>query len=381
MKYLKVFHRDILTVRSHQWKYYVEPYTACPFKCTYCLYWQSGANVTNPRPPGDLLPAVNADIATMSKKQIVYIGATIDPYQDLEKTVHSTRQILRTLAEHEIPVVILTKSPLILRDLDLLQEFNKWHSLLVQFTLLTTNQSKVQVLERGAPSAEERLNAASKLASCGIPIHFHLSPVIPGLYETGELDATVRAIADHGGQCVYSNILGMRYRNTGVFFESMEKLKPGAAERIRSEYKRNGETNKNVYSPSLDFIRAEMSVLRDVCCRNKIDFICEFMPGLDAYEPSRFERGIFQFGLPAVYQMMRLFDGSSERMDWRCFSRKIMKQFNAIDNEYLGLLSAFWDNGQLFDNTIIGNEIVDGKRVYFRTKQMHSARGKVLSWD
>jgi DNA repair photolyase len=379
MKYLKVFHRDILTVRSHQWKYYVEPYTTCPFKCTYCLYWQSSAYIRNSRPPGDLRSAFNEDLAAMSKKQIVYIGATIDPYQAQEKTIHATRQILYSLIDHDIPIVILTKSPLILRDLDLLQEFHKQHSLLVQFTLLTTNQGKVQVLERGAPSAKERLDAASRLASCGIPVHFHLSPVIPGLYDTGELDATVRAIADNGGQCIYSNILGMRYRNTGVFFKSMEMLNPEAVRRIRSQYKKNGDSRKNVYSPSLDFIYTEMSTLRDVCCRNRIDFICEFMPGLNVFEPSRFENGIFRFGLPAVYQMAQLFDGSS--MNWEHFSNRILERFSAVDDEYICLLNAFWDSGQLFDNTAIGTEIVDGKRIYFRTKQMNSERGAVLSWD
>jgi DNA repair photolyase len=380
-KYLKIFHRDILTVRSHQWKYYVEPYSSCAFRCTYCLYWQSSANVKCLHPQKDLLPSVAVEIAKMQRKQIVYLGATIDPYQELEESACSTRQILCKLVEKDLPVVILTKSPLILRDLDLLQEIHKRHQLLVQFTLLTTNPDKVRVLEQAAPSAEERLKAASALAHSGIQVHFHLSPVIPGLYETNELHATVRAIADHGGQCIYSNILGMRYRNTGVFFQSMKKLNPEAAARIRSEYKRDGRPDKNVYSPSFDFIYIEMSRLRDICFRNHIDFICEFIPGLDEYDSSRFEKGIFLFGLPAVYQMVPLFGASSERMDWSSFSEKLRNRFEALDDEYLSLLKYYWDDGQLFDNTRIGTEIVEGRRLYFRTSRINSAKGIVLSWD
>jgi DNA repair photolyase len=379
MKYLKVFHRDILTVRSHQWKYYVESYSGCAFRCTYCLYWQSRANVTFLHPPKDLHAAVESDISSMRKKQIVYLGATIDPYQGLEEKLFSTRMILSSLIEHELPVVILTKSPLILRDLDLLQELQKRNSLLIQFTLLTTNQSKVRAMEQGAPSAEERLEAASKLAALGIPVHFHLSPVIPGFYAEDELNRTVRAIAEHGGECIYSNILGMRYRNTGVFFRSIKKVNGAAAEKIHLEYRKNGGSAKNVYSPSYDFIFREMSTLRDVCCRNGVDFICEFIPALDEYKPSRFENGIFRFGLPTVYQMTQLL--GRERMDWPVFREKINSRFSAVDGEYLKLLKGFWDDGQLFENSEIGNEIVDGKRVHFRTKQTNSARSRILSWD
>ena len=101
----------------------------------------------------------------MRKKHIIYIGATIDPYQMLEKTVRATRQILERLVEREIPVVILTKSPLILRDLDLLLALNRNGLVLVQFTVLTTDSEKARVT----------------LTAAGIPVHFHLSPVTRGL--------------------------------------------------------------------------------------------------------------------------------------------------------------------------------------------------------
>src|SRR5262245_19839604 len=163
MACLKLFHKDILTVRSHQWKYFVEPYSGCAFQCTYCLHWESDAYVKHLDPPGDLLPTLEQDLARMKKKQIIYIGATIDPYQLLERKLKITRQILTKLLEHELPVVILTKSPLILRDLDLLLEFQKRRQIMIQFTVLTTNERKARLLERAAPSVAQRLSAASQL--------------------------------------------------------------------------------------------------------------------------------------------------------------------------------------------------------------------------
>lgn len=381
MEHLKLFHRDVLTIRSHQWKYYVEPYSGCPLQCTYCLYWESPAFVERLHPPEDLLAGVERDLAAMPKKQIVYIGSTIEPYQMLERKVRATRQIIERLVRRELPVVILTKSPLILRDLDLLLELNRRGLVLVQFTVLTTNEAKARVIERSAPSVADRLRAAAELTAAGIPVHFHLSPVIPGLYDDGELHATVRAIAEHGGQCIYSNILGMRHRNAKVWFDSVEKLGLEGADRTRAAYTRTGDPGKNVYSPDIDLIHDEMSRLRGICRDNHIDFICEFIPGLDVFDPARFEQGVFRFGLPAVYQMARVLEASPERKYWAGFSAALRRRFEALDDEYLGLVKEFWDDGQLFENTTIASEVVAGQRAYFQSDRLQLARDSVLAWD
>ncbi len=381
MEHLKLFHRDVLTIRSHQWKYYVEPYSGCPLQCTYCLYWESSAFVKQLRPPEGLLQGFERDLAAMTRKQIVYIGATIEPYQMLEKKAQSTRQILERLLARDLPVVILTKSPLILRDLDLLLEFNRRGLVLLQFTVLTINETKARLIERGAPTVADRLRAASELAAAGIPVHFHLSPVIPGLYEQDELNATVASIAKSGGQCIYSNILGMRRKNKRIWFDSIEKLPPAVGERSHSAYNRTGAARKNVYSPDVALIYSEMSKLQEICRDNHIDFICEFIPALDLFDSKRFDQGIFRFGLPAVYQMARLFKTMGERMSWPHFRECLKCDFQAVDDDYLNLVQAFWDDGQLFDNTTIGSELIDGKRVYFQTGRLQLVQDSILAWD
>jgi DNA repair photolyase len=381
MEYLKLFHRDLLTIRSHQWKYYVEPYTGCPLQCTYCLYWESPAFVKQLCPPEGLLQGLERDLGAMTRKQIVYIGATIDPYQMLEKKAQSTRQILERLLVRDLPVVILTKSPLILRDLDLLLEFKRRGLVLLQFTVLTIDETKARLIERGAPTVADRLSAASELTAAGIPVHFHLSPVISGLYEQGELNATVASIAKSGGQCIYSNILGMRRKNKRIWFDSIEKLPPAVGERSRSAYTPTGATRKNVYSPDVTLIYSEMSELQKICCDNHIDFICEFIPALDLFDSTRFDRGVFRFGLPTVYQMARLFKAVGGHMSWPCFRECLKHDFQAVDDDYLGLVQTFWDDGQLFHNTTIGSELVDGKRVYFQTGRLQLAKDSILAWD
>ena len=380
MKHLKVFHRDVLTVRSHQWKYYVEPYSGCALQCTYCLYWESPEFIQRLHPADGLLEGVDRDFAAMAKKQIVYIGATIDPYQPLEKKIRSTREILEHLVRRELPVVILTKSPLILRDLDLLVELNRRSLVLVQFTVLTTNETKARMIERAAPDVAQRLAAAETLSAAGIPVHFHLSPVIPGLYGDGELNETVRAIAGSGGQCIYSNILGMRHLNTEVWFDSVKKI-PMIAESTRLAYVDEGNPAKNVYSPGAGLIRQEMSRLRDICRSNSVDFICEFMPGLDEFDPNRFEQGIFRCGLPTVYQMFQMFDEPPEHKRWVPFAAALRKRYPAVDGEYLALVKELWDDGQLFAHTKIGSAMIDGERVHFRTECLQPGTNAVFAWD
>jgi DNA repair photolyase len=380
MRRLKLFHQDLLTVRSHQWKYYVEPYVGCAMRCTYCLHWQAPAFVENLYSDSELLPEVARDLDCIARKQIVYVGATIDPYQMLEKKVQATRQILEMLVRRQMPAVILTKSPLILRDLDLLLELNSLGLVLVQFTVLTVDEHKARAIERSAPSVAERLRAASELSSAGIPVHFHLSPLIPGLYDDGELEATVAAIAANGGACIYSNILGMRHVNTEVWSGSAAEAGLRPDERIRAAFSRPGDSAKSVYSPDVDLICEEMSRLRDACLRNRIDFISEFIPGLDAFDASRFKRGIFRFGLPTVYQMLSIFDERSELASWVTFSEYLRLGFAAVDDDYLALVKKYWDDGQLFQNTTIASENTGGRRRYFQTGRLQLDEG-VLAWD
>ncbi len=128
-------------------------------------------------------------------------------------------------------------------------------------------------------------------------------------------------------------------------------------------------------------IDSEMSRVRDNCLQNAVDFICEFVPGLDLFDPGRFDQGIFRYGLPAVYQMIQAFNGVPGRLGWPGFRELLAKHYRALDDEYLDLLRGYWNDGQLFDNARMGGEIEDGQRYYLKTPQLNSAVGSVLSWD
>ena len=138
----------------------------------------------------------------------------------------------------------------------------------------------------------------------------------------------------------------------------------------------------NVYSPDAAGIYEEMSRVQQVCRDRGVDFICEFIPGLDSFDPARFQEGIFRYGLPAVYQMSPLVASAPGHTDWATFSAALRQKFEAIDDEYLDLVHQLWESGELFENTTItAAEASNGPRSYVRTDRLHLAREAVLSWD
>ena len=123
-----------------------------------------------------------------------------------------------------------------------------------------------------------------------------------------------------------------------------------------------------------------MSGLRDKCEQSKIDFICEFMPDLDLFDPRRFEEGMFRHGLPTVYQMTRMFDDLQAEC-WASFLAKLEARFPALDEEYRELLKGFWEDGQLFENTRIGGKLIDGQRIYRKVSDPIYAHDSIMAWD
>ena len=110
------------------------------------------------------------------KGQQIYIGTVTDPYQPIEARYGLTRGILRVLLSHENPVSILTKSDMVLRDLDLLKGFKEID---VNFTIATLDEEWKSLAEPNSPTVKQRLLAAKKLAGEGIPVIAMMGPYWP----------------------------------------------------------------------------------------------------------------------------------------------------------------------------------------------------------
>lgn len=162
----------------------INPYVGCGHSCVYC-YSRFMKRFTGHTEKWGTFADARINIGEVLKRQLqssrfkgqqIYIGTVTDPYQPIEARYGLTRGILRVLLSHENPVSILTKSDMVLRDLDLLKGFREID---VNFTIATLDEEWKSIAEPNSPTVKQRLLAAKKLAGEGIPVIAMMGPYWP----------------------------------------------------------------------------------------------------------------------------------------------------------------------------------------------------------
>ena len=170
----------------------INPYVGCGHACQYCYARFMKRFVGHNEPWGSFVD-VKINIADVLEKQIkspkyqnkiIYIGTVTDPYQPLERKYKLTRKTLEVLVKYQNPIEILTKSNLVLRDIDLLKKFK---NLEVNFTINTLDEKWRKLVEPYSSSIKERLDAAKKLSKEGIKTIAMMGPYWPFFTEPEKL--------------------------------------------------------------------------------------------------------------------------------------------------------------------------------------------------
>lgn len=157
-------------------KYTLNPYTGCRHGCLYCYITSFIPQAFVVREKQNLLKAVQKELQKI-KSSYLSLSNSSDPYPREEEEKQHTRTILKMCKDHGIPVLILTKSPLVIRDIDILKEMKA----AVSLTITTIDRKKAKTLEPHAPEPETRIQALQELSRAGIPTLLRLDPVIPGI--------------------------------------------------------------------------------------------------------------------------------------------------------------------------------------------------------
>ncbi len=149
-------------------------------------------------------------------------------YQPAERKFGLTRQMLEVCVELGFPVFILSRSPLVVRDLDLLRALRERAAVTVAFSLISAPGSpayaRVCEMEHLAPPAAKRLAAMEQLAKAGIPVGISCMPILPGLCDTDEnLEAVARQVAAHGGSFVIAGGLTLADQQRDFFFNVLRE--------------------------------------------------------------------------------------------------------------------------------------------------------------
>ena len=168
--------------------YTLNPYLGCAHACVYCYArFMSRMGHKGERWGSFVDAKVNAleRLKTEIPKRrhgLVFLSSVTDPYQPLEKKYELTRGSLKLLLEHQFPVSILTKSDLVLRDLDIIRNFDTSE---VGFTLTSFNDVAKRAFEPGSSPIKKRLAALKELSQEGIPTWAFIGPVLPYITENG----------------------------------------------------------------------------------------------------------------------------------------------------------------------------------------------------
>jgi DNA repair photolyase len=239
-------------------------YRGCSHQCIYCDSRSECYQIEN---FADVLVKVNAiellnkELPRKRVKGTIGTGSMSDPYLPLEATRNLTGQALEVIAQQQFPVHVLTKSDLVLRDLDTLREISRVYAA-VSFTITTADDDLGKQLEPGAPIVSRRFAAMEQLATAGIMTGALLMPVLPFIEDNAE---NITAIVARAHDCGASYILAsfgmtLRDRQRAYYYAQLDRLFPG----LRKQYER--QFGERYSAPANETHRLEQ-IFREQCDR------------------------------------------------------------------------------------------------------------------
>ncbi len=170
--------------------------------------------------------------------ETIVIGTATDPYQPAERRFRVTHGILEVLAEHPgLSVVIITKSPLITRDIDLLSRINRLSHLTIHISLITLDRELARRIEPRSPTPESRVRALTRLREAGIDAGINCMPVLPGITDNpSDLEALVKRVSEAGATYVGACAVRLQSEARKRYLPFIEQEFPHLAERYRNTY-------------------------------------------------------------------------------------------------------------------------------------------------
>jgi DNA repair photolyase len=208
-------------VRGMPFRWSLNPYMGCVHRCTFCYvrHFEQRAD----RPSDDRYGRsirVKTNVAEVLRRELarptwqretVSIGAATDPYQPAEGRFELTRACLIELAAAWTPFSIITRGPLIVRDIDVLQEAFGRAEVAVYFSIPTLDERVWRTTEPGTAPPRSRLGAIRRLSDAGVEVGVGMAPILPGLSDRPEqLEEVVREARAAGARSIWANVLYLR---------------------------------------------------------------------------------------------------------------------------------------------------------------------------
>jgi len=225
----------------------INPYRGCEFACKYC-YARYTHEFMEMRDGVDFERKIyvkqyaagllRGELRKVKAGEEIAIGTATDPYQPAEKRYEITRAILEELSLHTgLEIGIVTKSTLVVRDIDVLRRVAAGNKLFVNVTITTLKTELARILEPRAPRPDLRLDAVRKLNEAGVAAGVICAPVLPGITDsTADLEALVEATAQAHGKYIFANPLFLKPCSAAVFLPFLEKEFPHLVKSYRDRF-------------------------------------------------------------------------------------------------------------------------------------------------
>ncbi len=186
-------------------KYSLSPYTGCGHGCLYCYASSYIPNFYQPRPKKDFLKRIRKELEKVSPFTYLAISNSSDPFQPLERRENLTKSLLKILSQHDLRIMIVTKSDFILENVNLIEA---QQSVVIAITLTTLNQKIAEKLEPEAPSPFRRLQAIASLSQY-FPVVCRFDPLIYPL-NTEEIRQVIQAVKEAGARQIITSTFKAR---------------------------------------------------------------------------------------------------------------------------------------------------------------------------
>ncbi len=244
----------------------LNPYGGCVHRCTFCYvraFEQRADRPSDDRYGRSIRVKVNvAEVLARELRraswgrETVAIGAATDPYQPAEGRYRLTRACIETLGRSGTPFGIITRGPLIVRDLDVLQEAARRADVSVTFSVPTLDPEVWRTTEPGTAPPRQRLRALTKLVEAGVRASVGMAPILPGLSDRPEqLAEVVKAARAAGATGIWANVLYLAPGTKEHFLEALARDWPEQLERYEDLYAKGAYLPRATVDPLREQVR------------------------------------------------------------------------------------------------------------------------------
>src|SRR6476660_7350264 len=254
-------------VRGMPFAWSLNPYMGCAHRCTFCYVRAFEARAD--RPSADRYGSrirVTTNVAEVLRRELarpswepeaVAVGAATDPYQPAEGRYRLTRGCIEAFAEAANPFSIITRGPLIVRDIDVLAEAARRADVSVTFSVPTLDDDIWRLTEPGTAPPRQRLRALKQLVDAGVKAGVGMAPILPGLSDKPELLAdVVREARAAGATGVWANLLHLQPGTREHFLSALERDWPELLPRYEELYRGGSYLPRRDVDPVRERVRA-----------------------------------------------------------------------------------------------------------------------------